>query len=407
MNKPLERPFKYLKRKQSVIEKDYKAGDSPLEFPFKYLKRKQSVIEKDYKAGDSFDDDIIKNWYRARAFVLDKFENISISPSESKHLHVIVNGDSALMLSVVRQVALTAHFPNYDEQHHKNRTVVSIISDKGETLIDELKQEEHLCNLLEICKYTTSKGTEHKDSYIDIEFEIINTKPTVDKDNEIELTITESEIVSFCNTKLEDELYSIDTSKAQYAGRMYRLGTVIDNLPYLDVHSVERYSMALDVFLYLEMEKELGSIVKEEVWSDRNNQMKVLLGLSNIFCADCFKVRYNSVKPCWKNGKMTEKQAWEKHYLSLSKSEHVRWVVEKLILGFRPMTNEQRLADEGLIKNIEEKNKYRKDIKNNWQCPTHIDLCSYADLRRINPDHMKYDSFLMLAIPNILAKVNE
>lgn len=378
-----------------------------LERPFKYLKRKHPIIGEDYKTVDFFNDDIINNWYRARAFVLDKFESISISPNDNKHLHVIAEGDSALMLSVVRQIALTAHFPNYDEEHHKNRTVVSIFSAKGEALIDVLKGEEYLCNLLDNCKYSTNKGTEHEDSYIDIEFEIVNEKPTIDEKKEVGLTITESEIVSFCNSKLEDEIFSIDTSKAQYAERMYGLGTVIDNLPYQDIHSVERYSMALDVFLYSEMEKKLGNIVKEKDWDDKGNQMTVLLGLSNIFCADCFKTRYNSIKPCWTNGKMTEKQAWEKHFQSLSKSEHARWVVEKLILGFRPMNNEQRLTDEGYIKNKEEKKRYRKAIKSNWQSPTHIDLCSYSDLRRVNPDDMKYDSFLMLAIPTILAKVNE
>lgn len=379
----------------------------PLEHPFEYLKRKRTIIEKNYKTGDSFDADIIKNWYRARAFVLDKFERISISPNDSRHLHAIVDGDSALLLSVVRQIALTAHFPNYDEEHRANRTVVSIISEKGEALFGELKAEEYLCNLLDICKYTTSKGTKHEDSYVDIEFEILKEKPKIDKDKEIGLNITESEIVSYCNSKLEDEIFSIDTSKAQYADRMYSLGMVIDNLPYQDIHSVERYSLALDVFMFSKMEKELGGIVKEKAWSDKDNQMKVLLGLSNIFCADCFKTRYNSIKPCWENRRMTEKQAWEKHFLSLSKSEHARWVVEKLILGFKPMSNQQRLTDEGLIKNIKEKKKYRKDLKSDWQSPTHIDLCSFVDLRRINPDDMKYDSFLMLAIPNILAKVNE
>lgn len=381
--------------------------NKPLERPFKYLKRKHPIIGKDYKTIDSFDEEIIKNWYRARAFVLDKFESVSISPNDNKHLHVIVDGDSALMLSVVRQIALTAHFPNYDEEHLKNRTVVSIISEKDEPLIGELKAEEYLCNLLDNCKYSTCKGTVHEDSYIDIEFEIVNERPTIDKKKEIGLTIAESEIISFCNSKLEDEIFSIDTSKAQLAERMYCLGTVIDNLPYQDIHSVERYSMALDVFLYSEMEKELGRIVKEETWDDKDNQMNVILGLSNIFCADCFETRYNSIKPCWENGKLTEKQAWEKYFLSLSKSEHARWVVEKLILGFKPMSNQQRLTDEGYIRNKEEKKKYRKDIKSNWLAPTHIDLCSYSDLRRVSPDDMKYDSFLMLAIPSILAKVNE
>ena len=50
---------------------------------------------------------------------------------------------------------------------------------------------------------------------------------------------------------------------------------------------------------------------------------------------------------------------------------------------------------------------YRDSLKKEIGERAHIDLCSYSDLRRVNPDDMKYDSFLMLAIPNILAKVNE
>ena len=32
----------------------------------------------------------------------------------------------------------------------------------------------------------------------------------------------------------------------------------------------------------------------------------------------------------------------------------------------------------------------------------HIDICSYKDLRRVNPGDMKYDFFLMLAMPQIM-----
>ena len=42
---------------------------------------------------------------------------------------------------------------------------------------------------------------------------------------------------------------------------------------------------------------------------------------------------------------------------------------------------------------------YRKRLKNNG---IHIDLCSYRDLRRINPGDMKYDCFLMIAMPRII-----
>ena len=96
---------------------------------------------------------------------------------------------------------------------------------------------------------------------------------------------------------------------------------------------------------------------------------------------------------------------WAKYNEALSKSEHARWAVEKLIMGFRPLNEEERLDDEKLAAHKKKRKEYRNNLKKNSSKLAHIDLCSYSDLRRVNPDDMKYDSFLMLAIPNILAKV--
>ena len=100
-----------------------------------------------------------------------------------------------------------------------------------------------------------------------------------------------------------------------------------------------------------------------------------------------------------------EIKIWEEQNEALSKSEHARWVVEKLIMGYSPLCAQQRFNDECLFYDKKKKNEYRKSLKRLVQNPAHIDLCSYADLRRVNPDDMKYDSFLMLAIPQILEKV--
>ena len=96
---------------------------------------------------------------------------------------------------------------------------------------------------------------------------------------------------------------------------------------------------------------------------------------------------------------------WAKYNEALSKSEHARWVVEKLIMGFRPLNEEERLEDETLSTNKKRRKEYRDSLKKNPAKLAHIDLCSYSDLRRVNPDDLKYDSFLMLAIPKILEKI--
>ena len=102
--------------------------------------------------------------------------------------------------------------------------------------------------------------------------------------------------------------------------------------------------------------------------------------------------------------KKLKKQIWEdeSNNKALSQSEHERWVVEKLVMGYRPFNDEERYQYESLFG--EGRKAYCKEMKNNASDPAHIDLCSYRDLRRINPDDLKYDSFLVLAIPTILNK---
>lgn len=364
-----------------------------MEKPFKYLKRKD---------GSEFPSDVIEDWYKARAFVLDRLKDVVFKDDDDHHLHVVLKGDSGLMLSVARQVALSAHYLNYDEEKKGNRTVITIVSDDPK-IENKLKEEDYLCNLLNHCKWTHGKITYNADSYIDIEINIVSNCDETESENV--KVIEESEVISFCNSKLKDEICSIDTRKAVYAGRMYNLGTLIENLPAENIHDANRYALALDVFQFVRLQEPLDSLINDSKWKD--DQIRVKNGLSNVFCADCFESRASSIELYRDNNNQRDAELWAKYNEVLSKSEHARWVVEKLIMGFRPLNKEERLEDEKLSINKKKRKSYRDCLKKKTNKLAHIDLCSYSDLRRVNPDDMKYDSFLMLAIPNILAKVNE
>ena len=383
------------------------------ERPFEFLRRKNAPGE-----GVKFDDETVSNWYKARAFVLDKLYNITIQPKEDSHLHVVILEDDELMLSVARQVALSSHFPNYDEDNpdesKRNRTTITLVSQK-ENIMDLLMQEEFLCNLPKFCKYTFCGDIKNKDSFVDVELEVVDQwmgeeefykEIKIGNHTEKRFIFRRQDVVSFCDGITDEEIHTIDTRKAQYTDRIYCLGSEIDNLPYEDIHSMKRYALALNVFQYIKLKEPIGQLVKTEYWEKEENQSSVLTSLSSVFCSDCFVIRYNSIKPLWTYGKMTEKQAWEKYYDVLSVSEHARWVVEKLIFGYRPLRLQERLMDESLVVDKERRKLFRKDLKNYWKSPAHIDLCSFSDLRRIDPDSMKYDSFLMLGIPEILRKVD-
>ena len=112
------------------------------EQPFEYLRRKET--------GENFEKEICDNLYKARAFVLDKLKDVAFEVDSGEHLRVVVHGDSPLMLTVVRQVAFSAHYINYDEENtietKRKRTVITIVS-QNPKIVEELQKEEYLYNL--------------------------------------------------------------------------------------------------------------------------------------------------------------------------------------------------------------------------------------------------------------------
>lgn len=371
------------------------------ERPFEYFRLKDGSTPLPEEA--------VKNWYIARAFVLEMFKDISFAPGCNCHLHVTVDGDSPLMLSVLRQVALSAHYPNFVEYDAnqgsvcRNRTVITLLTKREDTdILAELGKEEYLCNLLKYCKHAVSGAVVNEDSFLDIELEI---KHDMDADPN-GLVFRQEDVMSFMESVDMEDIYSIDTSKAIFASKAYKLGAVIDNLTYENIYSAGRYNKALDTFQFkfLDDKKKNARLVSKK-WEDDINAVRN--GLSNVLCADCFESRELSVKKSHpgyeKLSARKRKAVWEKCNDALSLSEHSRWVVEKLILGYSPFSKSQRLEYESLFGKRREA--YRDSLKNNVSAPAHLDMCSYWDLHRVDPDDMKYDSFLMLAIPLILEKI--
>lgn len=373
------------------------------EQPFQYLSRKK---------GGQFDPSVVENWYKAREYVLDKLKDVAFGVNSDEHLQAVVLGDSPLMLSVARQVALSAHFLNYDEENidesRRKRTVITIESQDAD-ILQKLQQEEYLCNLPNYCKRDIYGQVENSDSYIDIELQVVKEWTGCDSNCCVEMR--EEEVELFCKTHAFGK---IDTRKAVFVSRIYDLGTLVTNLPYEDIHNLKRYAQAVDAFQYRHLKDPWQPLMEE---TGQLNLYKVKENLSNIFCSDCFETRAKEIektkeedlgkcKDKSKQKKISKENYWEKYISILSQSEHARWVVEKLIMGYRPLNVSERIAVERVIGSSKLK-QYRDKLKHSAEDPAHIDICSYFDLRRISPDNMKYDSFLMLAIPYILEKAKE
>ena len=373
-------------------------SELPYERPFEYLKHSS--------------DTIVKNWYQARKYVLDllncKLQSLNTLP---KRWHFIVDGDSELMLSVARHLALYAHFCNYEEYDIfgklscKNRTKITIISSKNaEEIETELLKEDLLGNLPKYCIISVFGNVKNEDSYLDIYLDIVKSAiGNIDDSSCITIKISEEDVEKFITSKTDNEIYRIDTRKAIYTSKIYDFSKDIRNIPYEDINCIERYNKALYAFQsqVLDSDKQL-QLINREKWE--NSLSTVRSNISNVFCADCFEIHQKEMHLI-ADGKKSDAKKWGNHILisALAHSEHNRWLAEKLILGFEPYGRKEKIEYARLFGM--QRKEYSDQLKNRLSSPMHINLCSNKELRRIDPDNMKYDSFLMLAIPLILSHV--
>ncbi|MBO4656590.1 MAG: hypothetical protein J5639_02335 [Bacteroidales bacterium] len=371
------------------------------ERPFEFLRRKGSL--------EAYPEQTVANWYIARAYVLDFLKDVAFIPGMPGSLHVVVEGDSPLLLAVVRHLALYSHFLNFVEYDRfgnrvcSNRSVITVISSRDEAgIIAELEKDENLGNLLQVCRYSVFGKLYNEDSYLDLEIEV-----ATEQGDAAAMKITEADVNAFVAARHADEIFSIDTRKALYAGHAYVLGGVIDNLPHEDIFGAGRYVQALDTFRYLLFNDTQDRTLVTPAWE--SNIVAVRNGISDIMCTDCFELREKAVVKQYPSGRrLSEKErrtVWEQNNFALSLSEHNRWVVEKLIMGFRPYVASESNKYDTLFS--AEKRAFCNQLKKSPADPAHLDICSYWDLRRTDPDNLKYDSFLMLAIPLILGKVRQ
>lgn len=443
---------------------------------FSQLQRLYPIINEKPESGTVMDfSESVDNWYLARHYVLDilQFGRFSISPSSSKHINIIIDGVSDLMLCIARQFALVAHYPNFDETSGSNRTVITILFDSSSEpeIVNKVSREEYLCNLPTLCKYSVKTWNgkdaiitfeENKLSYIDIELDFIDIKGHKSDDYISSNNIVEKEYIGRNDTyllikeetvraKLKDEdikaISTINIKNARRTNMVYCVGGDIDNLAPDDPNTADRYSRALHYFCYQQNENDIqkqwdGFFKKDDDGKPTDcidGQIAVRNLLSNVYCSDCFESRLRSVvtqnnlkkqfqgdwfknlrcrysnyykdimsdKPydidqktlIWLLNKKYRQvlRIVKENIASLAMCEHARWNVEKLINGFVPLTAKEHYEDN--IRFGASRNFYRKKLKKKTH---HNDLCSYQELRRINPSDMKYDCFLMMAMVRIL-----
>lgn len=370
--------------------------------------------------GKPFEDDVVSNWYLARHYVLKHFNEWigeGIGPDSGNTFNVVVDGCSPLMYSVIRQIALIAHFSNFDEDNATTRSTITVLYpdtfsiNRLKAEIETLSKEEFLCNLIKYSDYSliSNDGTtyEHKGlPFVDINFTLTaSTHPgsgaILLKEDEILAEAKEYNDVNGLSEK--------DLNAGMLVNIAYSIGVEINNLPPTENNTANRYNIALDC-VSSKRRKDIINTWNEPFHKTKNiSQTALKNALSCIFCADTFESRmrgllrttepFSSKFLIANSNKIRTEIA--NNLMKLSRSEHARWVAEKLITGYRPLSEEEAYTDET---SIGKRNSYRKQLKNRCDNPSHIDLISFADLKRINPEDQKYDCFIILAMPLVLKK---
>lgn len=348
-------------------------------------------------------------WYKARHYVMDIMSPLD-GGDKKRFKHVVFDMVTEETLAVARQIALLAHYPDYNEKTGENRTVITFYGCKAYEINNaqgvRTKLKDYFGNLLDCCLFSYNGGEPENKKYqecrnnnwlpLDIEFHFYADKCDLDKTG----VITASEVKLFFD-QYTRQSSGIDITRGMLVNMVYTTGVTIDNLPACDNDNVARYDTALKVFCY----KLKTEHIKKEWDKVLTKDLGIYNQLSSVFCADCFESRLNSILDTSKKSLgeylsldfKTVMEEINKNINALAYCEHNRWNVEKLILGFSPLKGKDLFKLETVFGKA--RTDKIKDLKKNKK---HIDLCSNSDVRRVNPADVKYDYFLMLAMPQIL-----
>lgn len=351
------------------------------------------------------DNEQSSEWHFARWFVKEHIPELyyaCINCQSSQSFHFVIEGISQHIIAIVRQIGLLAHFPNFNDATGVNRTVITIINDNVEEAVAFLQQEKYLANLYHYCHQASHQ-------YLDTKIEVIPAKDYCASADC--LIISSARVDELFDQFIEDKTLTreLDIRLAKKVNMVYNIGVEIDNLSIDDPHNVNKYSYALKVF---------SSTVDKEREQMAWNQLRITDKLSSLFSSDCFYMilfgMFQEQKDLLKNtespsamisviNELTLKRPklisnyLHSNIADLTRREHARWNVEKLIMGFRPFTSVERYEIDKLYGR--EKKDYHKSKKKEF---VHEDIVSNLDLRRYRPADVKYDVFLMLAIPIII-----
>lgn len=382
-----------------------------------------------------------------------------IAPNSQEHVHLVIVGMSKMGIALGQQALLQAHYPNFDERADSpKRTRITFIDTHADTemaffkgrytRLFELMRHRHIDTTIqetyqkdwtdpiqnnEKWQHLCDKGT----NFLDVEVEFI--KGSIESDDvrsilseisaddrakvtiAICLTQTYQAIAASLYLPLEvydnvQEIWVYQREVSDIIKSMTNLQKVLTaqnewtDVPYQRYRNLKPFGMLyadiVDDSIRTEQAKlvnfvyEMGT-TPSELLQKANEDWKRLpihFRLSNLYFVDTIKQKLRSGLH----------DSIDKHTMdALSRCEHNRWNMEKLLIGYSPC--DSKIYDEllGYLKKgmIKEYKSRKKELKK-LTTKVHPDICSCNKLKTIDPDAISYDETLNAAIPDIIRLVD-
>lgn len=341
-----------------------------------------------------------------------------IDKDSDKYVHLIIVGMTQMGVMLGMEAAHVCHFPNFSTKRRKTR--ITFIDENADAEMKFLVGANN--RFFENCRYTCRHdGCEmplNADGFLDVEFEFIKgnvvdgwirsyIEECADNDREI-LTIAscmddtakslaaglylpdavydkglsvdgrkeKDEVVVLVRQNTSAELLNIikkGNAKYRKYRNVYPFGMLNDGCE-LD-ETLTGWAKRVN-YLYRVLDDFNGAPphypcnVVDNEWNDCSVSDK----WSNIYNAMTIPTKLRSVGVDYKS--LTLRNLTEEEIGLLAEVEHNRWNVEKLLMGYRPVTEKE--SDE-IEKSIAEDGSLKKDYKNRLKA--HYDIRPFADLR--------------------------
>ena len=357
-----------------------------------------------------------------------------IGKDDDRYVHLIIVGMSRMGVSMAIEAAHLAHYPNYDQK--KIRTKITFIDKNAKEEQDffmgrfkDLFALSHwrygTVDEEGILKWKPQNDIQIKNTYhylggdfLDIEWEFLNggvENPSVQEYISTSVNSHGSIVtIAVCLPEpsrcLAAALY-LDRGIYEKVNQVLVYNRYGDSLISEMTHKTEKqmnpYHNKLRAFGMSAQCYDCSLIEEAEFIASKLNAQYIKIyepvdegvGLgksdvakwwSNIYAANFLWSKLRNMQ--WSDGK----ELTEEELDTMARTEHARWNMEQLLIGYRPLTATEQAE---VLKDLRLKNPYKGKL-------AHYDICSFARLEEIDKGSIRYDRGLSKILPDIYKEIN-